>query len=85
MINHVGWREDDVVMTIFANIAGLDMRGILAYRIVTVVAAETVVAYVGVIKCRRSPASRRMTVITRVAAAYVGRMFARSSRAIVTG
>lgn len=85
MVNHVGWREDNVVVTIFANICGLDVRGVFANRIVPVVAAETVVDYVRVIKRRRNPASRRMAVITSIAAAYVRWMLACSGRAIVAG
>ena len=85
MVNHVGWREDDVVVTILANVCGLDMCGVFTSRIVAVMAAEAVVDYVGVIKCRRSPASRRVAVIASITAAYVSRMLACSGRAIVAG
>ena len=85
MVNHVGWREDNVVVAIFANICSLNMRGVFANRIVAVVATKTIVDYVRVIKCRRNPASRRMAVITSITAAYVSRMLACSGRAIVAG
>ena len=85
VVNHVGWREDNVVVTIFANICGLDMCGVFANRIVAVVAAKAIVDYVRVIKTCWNPAGRRMAVVTSVAAANVGRMFARSGRAIVAG
>lgn len=71
-------------MAVLANIAGRNVVGIFADRIGSIVATRTIVRNIGVIEIRRNPASRRVTVVTGVAAGDVALILAGSNRAVVT-
>jgi len=77
-------RPDIARVTVFANVARLHMRGILAGGFGTVVAAEAVARNVHVVEIRRQPANGRMTVVAIVATGDVRRMFAGRCEAVVT-
>ena len=85
MVDHVDRRKQNIVVAVLANISGLDMRGILAGRLCTVVAADTIAGNIDVIEIGRQPAVRRMTIITGITAGNMCRVLARGYRAVVTG
>lgn len=71
-------------MTVFAIVTAGNVVYRLAGCIETVVAANTVTRYVGVIKGRWQPAHRRMTVVTLVAARDMHCVFSGGYNAVVT-
>ena len=77
--------EDDIVMTVLADIGGLEMRWILACRIRAIVAAEAIAGDVDVIEVRRNPAHGRMAVIAVVATTDMSRILAFGNRAVMAG
>ena len=60
--NH--WKPCVRVVTVFANIAGLNMSRVLTGCVGTVVAVDAAVDNIRVVEVRRNPADCRMTVIT---------------------
>ena len=72
-------------MTVFADIARLNMCLILARGVRTVMAAGTVTRDVDVIEICRQPASCRMTVVTVIATVDVILVLATRDHAIVAG
>ena len=72
-------------MTIFADVACLNMRGRLASCLDTVVAADTVAGDIHMIEIRRQPGNGGMTVVAGVIAIDMGGMLARCGEAIVAG
>lgn len=85
VIYHVNGGENNVVVTIFANIRCLNVCRALAGRFDTVVTANTVAGDVDMVEVGRHPAIGRMTVITGVAAGDVRRVLARSDGTVVAG
>ena len=85
MVNPVDRRKLNTVVAVLTYVSGLNMRGILAGRLCTVVATYTIAGDIDVIEVGRQPAIRRMTIIAGIAACNVGRVFARRNRAVVTG
>jgi len=56
MINAIGWRKRDRVMTVLTDIGRLNMRRILAGRVGTVVATRAIARDVDVVEVGRYPA-----------------------------
>lgn len=83
MVNRVSRRKQNSVMTVFADVAGLNMRRIFANGVGAVVTAETVTSNIEVIEIRRNPAGARVAVIAGVCAGDVCRILASGNRAIV--
>ncbi len=61
-------------MAVLADIGCLYVRGVLARRIGAVVAAETIIDDIDMVKVRRGPRDSCMTVVAVVAARNMGRM-----------
>lgn len=76
MVNGKHGRENIGRVAVFADIAGLYMRLVLAGGLRAVMAVETATSNVHVIEIRRQPTDRRVTVVAVVAAGDVSRMFA---------
>ena len=72
-------------MTVFADIGRQSMCRVLACGIRAVMAVDAVTRVIHMIEVRRQPGYARMTVVTVIAAAYVGRVLAGRRHAIVTG
>ena len=70
-------------MAVLAQIAGRNVIGVFADRIGSIVATKTIVRNIGVIEIRGNPASRRMTVVTGVAAGDVALILAGRDCAVV--
>jgi len=85
MIDPVDRRKLNTVVAILTYISSLNMRGVFAGRVCTVVATYTIAGDIDVIEIGRQPAIRRMTIIAGIAACNVGWVFARRNRAVVTG
>ena len=85
MVDHVDRRKQHTVVAVLTYISGLNMRGVLADRLCTVVATYTIANDIDVIEIGRQPAVRRMTIIAGITAGNMGRVFARGYRAVVTG
>jgi len=85
VINQVGRRENDIVVTVFANIARLYMCRVLAERVGAVMTAEAIIGDVDVIEIRRHPANRRVAIITVIAAGDMRRVFPGRDRTVVAG
>jgi len=76
MVDHVCRCPQVTVVAVFTNFCGLDMRRVLAGRFDAVMATGTVGHNVSVIKGRREPSRRRMTVVAIVATREVRRVLA---------
>lgn len=72
-------------MTVFTDIGGLNMLGILTHCSGTIVTTETISRHTTVIKRGRRPVVGVMTIVTLVTTGDVRRMFAGGNRTIVTG
>jgi hypothetical protein len=79
------WRKHIGVVAVFADIRRLHVCQILASGFDAVVAANAVTRDVHVVKGRRSPAERGVTVVARVVAGDMSWVFAGRDDAIVTG
>ena len=84
MVDHVDRRKQNTVVAVLTYISGLNVRGILAGRLCTVVATYTIASDIDVIEIGRQPAIRRMTIIAGITTCNVGWVFARRNRAVVT-
>jgi len=85
VIHPVSGHECHVIVTILADIAGLDMGRVFARGVRAVMTAESIVDIVRVIEIGGYPAHRRMAVIAIVAAINVCRILACGNCAVVTG
>jgi len=85
VVHLVSGYECHVVVTILANIAGLDMGRVFARGVRAVMAAEAIADNIRVIECGGYPAHRRMAVIAVVAAIDVRRILALGNCAVVAG
>jgi len=85
VVHLVSGYECHVVVTVLADIGGLDMCRVLARGIHAVMTADAVVDNVRVIESGGYPAHRRMAVIAIVAAIDMRRILALGNRAIVAG
>lgn len=85
MVDRVSRREQDGVVTVFANIAGLDVACVLAQGFDAIVAADTIPHDVDVIEIGRDPAIGRVTIVTGVSTRDMCRIFTCCNRAVVTG
>lgn len=85
MIDRVCGRPHIAVVTVFANVRGLNMGGMFASCLNAVVTTEAVPDDAGVIEVRRSPCHGRVTVITAIAAVDMCRMLARRHDSVMTG
>jgi hypothetical protein len=85
VINRVSRGEQVGVVTVLANVRGLDVQRVLAGRVGAVVAADTVAGDINVIESRRTPGHRRMAIVTGIIAGNVGGVFSGSYDAIMTG
>ena len=84
MVDPIDRRKQNTVVAVLTYVSGLNMRGILAGSLCTVVTTYTITSDVNVIEIGRQPAIRRMTIIAGIAACNVGWVFARRNRAVVT-
>ncbi len=75
---------DGSTVAVLANIRRLHVQRTLAGRFGTVMAAEAIVHDIDVVKVRRGPGDRGVTVIAVVAAGDVRRMFAGCRHAVMT-
>ena len=85
VVHQVGRREGHIVVAVLADVRRIDMRGVLAGCVGTVMAADAVVRNVDVVEVRRNPGVRRMAVVAVVATRQVRRVLAFGSVAIVAG
>ena len=85
MVDPIDRRKQNTVVAVLTYISGLNMRGILAGSLCTVMATYTIAGDIDVIEIGRQPAIRRMTIIAGIAACNVGWVFARRYCAVVTG
>jgi len=85
MVYRISRREKHAVMAVLADIAGLEMRRILANGIGAVVTAEAIASDIDVVEVCRDPAIGRVALVAGIPAAYMRRVLARGNRAIVAG
>ncbi len=85
VVDSVGRHKDKIVVTVFAQVCGLDMHRILANGVIPVVAAEAVGHDIRVLKCCRDPTVRRMAVVAVVSTADMGRVFTCGDHAVMAG
>jgi hypothetical protein len=85
VIDGIGWIPDNIVVAIFTNVGGLDVKWILAGGPDAVVACGAASDDIGVIEVGRQPRYCGVAVVTVVAAGDVGRVFSGCDNAIVAG
>ena len=85
VVYRVNRRPHIRVMAVFANIGRLNMRGVLASGLRTVVAADAVADYANVVEVRRQPPGRRVAIIAGDAAGNVRGVLAGRRETIMTG
>ena len=85
MVNGKDGRKQVGVVAVFANVARLDVRRILAGCLDTVVAIDAVAGNVHVVEIRRYPTSRCVAVVTSVATRNVARRLSSRRETVVTG
>lgn len=83
MINSHYRREDVRRVAVLANIRGLDVGGVFAGCVGSVVAADTIACNVHVIEIRRQPGDGAVAVVTIVATRNMGLVLAGRRHAIV--
>lgn len=72
-----------IVVAVFAHIAGCYMRRAFAFSSNAIVATETVVCDIGMVKCRGRPCNRRVAVFATIAGLEVRQAFPRGLDTIV--
>ncbi len=85
MVDSVGRREENVVMTVFTGVGGLNMCGVFADGVAAVVATETIAGDVHVIEIGRYPGTRRMAVLAVVTTGNVSRVLSGRYHAVMAG
>ncbi len=73
------------IVAVFADVACLDMCGMLAGGVGAVMTAGAITGNAHVIKIRRQPANRRVAVITIIATCNMGYMFAGRGNSVMAG
>jgi len=79
------WYPANVAVAGLTNVAGTDVVLVLAGGIGAVVAGRAVSSDTSMIKVRRHPGNRRMTIVTVVAAGNMVLVLARRNIAVVAG
>jgi hypothetical protein len=85
VVDNVHRHPDIGRMAVFADICGLYVGRVLARRVCAIVTAGAIARDVHVIEIRRQPADCGMTVVTIIAAGYVGRMLASRDHTVMAG
>ena len=85
MVDPVGRREENIVMTVFTGVGCLNVGCVFADGVAAVVATETIAGDVYVIEIGGYPGTRRMAVIAVVTTGYVSRLLSGRYHAGMTG
>ena len=85
VIDGVCWRKTDRIVAVLANIGGLNMRGVLARRIGTVVTAHAIAGDIHMIEVGGRPSCGRMAVVAVDAANDMVGVLAGGDNAVMAG
>ena len=83
MVNGKGRRKDVAGVAIFTNVGRLDMSGMLAGCLCSIVTVEAAAGDIDMVEVSRQPANGGVAVVTIVPACYVRGMFARRGYAVM--
>ena len=85
MVDHVGRRKRRNVMTIFADVCGVDVSRVLANGIGAVMAAETIAGDAGMVEIGWRPGDSCVAIVTGITAGDVRCMLTCRGSSVVTG